>query len=236
VAKARLRPAARTRLTDHAYAAMRESIIAGRFRMGEHLVETELSAELQMSRAPIREALQRLASEGLVVERAHQGSFVAEFTADDVRDIYNVRVGLEITALRLFLARGAPTAPLRHEISEMERAAAKGKLAQVATAEFRFHRHIASESQNAFVERWFTDLEGPLMLVMAMDDALFEKIDEVAAEHVPVLEAIESGDEARAVRVFHEHIMSTVGHLLDRLGGDRTTLLQPIVSGRPRRR
>jgi DNA-binding GntR family transcriptional regulator len=226
--KPRLRPADRTRLTDHAHTAIRESIIEGTFSMGEHLVETQLAAELQMSRAPIREALQRLASEGLVVERAHQGSFVTEFTAEDVRDLYNVRVGLEVTALRLFMGRGASTEPLRHEISEMERAASKSKMPRLVTAEFRFHRHIAYESGNAFVRRWFNDLEGPLMLVMAMDDALFEEMDEVAAEHVPVVQAIESGDERRAVRVFHEHIMSTVGNLLDRLGGDRATLLAAI--------
>lgn len=228
MARARLKPAERTRLNDHAYNAIRESIIDGTFTMGEHLVETQLAGELQMSRAPIREALQRLASEGLVVEQAHQGSFVADFTAEDVCDLYNVRVGLETTAVRLFMARGASTEPLRHEIAEMERAASKAKLPRLVTAEFRFHRHIAQESGNAFVRRWFNDLEGPIMLVLAMDDALFEEIDEVAEEHVPVVEAIESGDQLRAVRVFHEHIISTVPRLLDRLGGDSQALLQPL--------
>lgn len=223
----RRKPADRTRLNDHAYAEIRESIIDGTFAMGERLIETQLSAELDMSRAPIREALQRLASEGLVVERAHQGSFVSAFTAADIVDIYNVRVGIETTALRLFMQRGVSTQPLWAEIEAMGEAATEGNLPQVVTAEFRFHRHIADQSGSSFLKRWFNDLEGPLMLVIAMDDRSFADAHEVAAEHRPVVEAIEAGDESAAVRVYHEHIVSTVGTLLERLDGDASGLLRP---------
>ena len=76
-----------------------------------------------MSRAPVREALRRLREEGLVVERAHYGMFVQSFDLSEIVDLYNARVGLEMTALRLFVRSGATTDPLRREIGRRKAAA-----------------------------------------------------------------------------------------------------------------
>jgi DNA-binding GntR family transcriptional regulator len=224
----RLRPVERKRLFDLAYTAIRESIISGEFAMGERLVETELANELQMSRAPVREAIRHLAKEGLIEEHPHRGAFVATITAADVGDIYNVRLGLEITGLRLFMKSGASTKPLWQAIKQMEKAAERGQIAEVVRAEFEFHRYIAQSAGNALLATIFNDLEGRFMMAIALDDQSFDQLNEIAAEHVPVVEAIDAGDERKAVLTFEEHLLSTVGELLKRLGRDRSLLLEPF--------
>jgi DNA-binding GntR family transcriptional regulator len=225
----KLKPVDRHRLVDLAHAAIRESIVTGGFRMGERLVEAQLAAELDMSRAPIRESLQRLAKEGLVVERAHQGAFVTNLTARDVVDIYNVRLGLEVAALRLFLKRGVATVALRGRIQQMERAADRNDIATVVRAELDFHREIAAGAGNELMMKLFSELEGRLMLALGIDDASYERLHDVADEHIPVVEAIEAGDELNAIAVFEGHLLSTVGKALERLGGDDSGLLTRLA-------
>ena len=230
-----LRPVERKRLTDLAHVAIRESIVTGAIGMGERLIETQLAADLGMSRAPIREALQRLAKEGLVTERPHQGAFVAEMTAADVADLYNVRLGIEGTTVRLFMHRDAPTDGLWSRIAAMERAADKGDVATVVGAEFDFHRHICELAGNALLSNLFAEQEGRLRLAIGLDDASFERLRDVAAEHVPLTEAIETGNQRRAVVVMEEHLLSTVGQLLGRLDGDASMLLGPLAATRRRK-
>jgi DNA-binding GntR family transcriptional regulator len=229
--KGLLKPVHRDRLADQAHTAIRAAIVAADFRMGERLVETQLAADLQMSRAPVREALQRLVKEGLVTDQAHQGTFVTTLSAPDVVDFYNVRVGLETTALRLFMAHGQATEPLRRRIATMQQGAERDDIEAVVSAELDFHRVICQGSGNALLLRLFGELEGRLMLVMGLDDAGFEQLHDIAAEHEPVVGAIESGDPAVAARVMEEHILSTVPELIGRLGGDPGGLLRPLPSG-----
>jgi DNA-binding GntR family transcriptional regulator len=225
----RLKPVGRERLADLAHAAIRESIISGAFPMGERLVETHLARELAISRAPIREALQRLAKEGLITEHPHQGAFVIRITPTDVVDLYNVRLGLETIAIRLFMKRGAPTRRLWAKIAAMTRAAERDDIAGVVKAEFEFHRIICDMAENALLSQLFAQQEGRLLMMLALDDASFEHLHDIAAEHEPLVRAIEIGDPGGAVHAMEEHLLSTVGELLDRLGGDRSMLLAPLM-------
>lgn len=226
--KSRLRPVERKLLVDLAHTAIRESILAGDFRMGERLVETQLASDLEMSRAPIREALSRLVQEGLVEDQPHRGALVATMTASDVTDLYNVRLGVETIGLRLFIRHNASTQPLWDAIRDMERAAKRNHTASVVEADFNFHRCIALAAQNDVLMSIFDDLEGRLMMALALDDALLAKLNDVPVEHIPIVEAIDAGDEPGAVASFERHLVSTVGALLDRLDGSQSDLLLPL--------
>ncbi len=226
--RSRLQPVERKRLVDLAHEAIREGIVDGRFSMGERLVETQLARDLEMSRAPIREALRRLVQEGLVEDQPHRGALVATMSADNITDLYNVRLGVETIGLRLFVKRAASTKPLWQAITDMEKAAERNLMAGVVTAEFQFHHCIAVAAENRLLMSIFADLEGQLMMALALDDASFEQLGEVPAEHVPIVEAIDARDEQRAVAAFEEHLVSSVGALLERLGGSQSELLVPL--------
>src|SRR5690349_13762377 len=82
---------------------LRNAIAAGRFKPGERLVERDLCARLDVSRALIREALRQLEAEGLIVAVPHRGPVVASITVEEARQIYAVRALLEGFAGRGFV-------------------------------------------------------------------------------------------------------------------------------------
>jgi len=84
-------PTIQESIADH----LRNLILSRHFRPGERLVQSELAEQLGVSRTPIREALYELASDGLVVLSPHKGASVADFSLEDLKDIYSIRIPLE---------------------------------------------------------------------------------------------------------------------------------------------
>lgn len=222
---ARLEPAPRQRLVDIAYDQIRQRIVEGLFPMGTRLIETQLASELGISRGPVRLAIQRLVEEGLVIERPHQGVVIRELDATSLVDLYNVRLGLERTAIRLATRRGMNTQVLWDLVTQMRQAAEKGNPMAVAHRELEFHTVICDSCGNKVLANIFRGLEGQLMMAIAIDDAGFENLNDIAGEHIPLIEAIEAGDEHAAALAVEQHILSTIEAAITRLGGDTGDLL-----------
>jgi len=221
-----LAPAPRHRLVDVAYEQIRAGIIDGSLAMGSRLKETQLAEEMRISRGPVRLAISRLVEEGLVAERPHAGAVVREFDGAALVDLYNTRIGLERVAFALATRRRFGTATLRSYIAEMKTAAEKGDPILVARAEWAFHNEVFAGSGNATLEQLFRGLEGQILMALALDDAEFDNLDDVAEEHICLVEAIESGDEGRAMDTVHTHIVSSVSAAIERLGGDCSLLIK----------
>ena len=217
-------------LADGAYEAIRGSIIRGEFGPGDRLVETRLASEMGVSRAPVREALKRLVEEQLVVERPRYGTFVREFTGRDFADIYNLLGAIESLAARLIVRGNASLAPLRALVEEMGRAAEEGDFVGVVDAEVRFHEELCAAAGNRYLSSVFHSLSGLVRMALSLDDATYDDLADVAAEHVPLLEALASGEEARAVFAIQSHLPATIGGGgIIRLGGNPEDVLPPIV-------
>jgi DNA-binding GntR family transcriptional regulator len=219
-------PLARPSLAELAHHAIRESILSGSIPMGERIVETRVAEQLGISRAPIREALRRLAEERLVVERPRRGTFVREITAADFIDIYNVRIAIETGAIRLATRRGASTKTIEETIDEMSGAAERGDEQDVINLELRVHHQICEASGNEHLVALFNSLAGQIRLALALDDSGYEDLRDIVVEHLPLVEVLQSGDEDAAAAMVQQHILSTVGPVLERLGGDPSGLLQ----------
>jgi DNA-binding GntR family transcriptional regulator len=97
--KALAGPAHRSVFRDQVIDRIRDAIVDGRIPLGEPLRERQLAEELDISRAPIREALLTLEKEGLVVTTPHKGTFVASYSDEDVIEIYTLRAALEELAV-----------------------------------------------------------------------------------------------------------------------------------------
>ena len=91
--------------TDYAYAALRKRIMSGALPHGSAVSQEALAAELNVSTTPLREAMRRLASEGLVILDAHRDARVAPLTADEARSLFEVRQRLDPLAVRLAAER-----------------------------------------------------------------------------------------------------------------------------------
>lgn len=215
-------------LTELAYRSIRESIVTHRFTAGERLVETRLADDLGISRAPVREALRRLAEEHLVVERPRQGTFVREFSAQDFVDTYNLRMAIETAAIRLVTRRGEDTSPLAAILDDMRAAADAERPDEVAELEFRWHETLCDLSRNDYLAVVFRSLAAQIRVALALDDAGYTDLHDIVAEHLPLMEAIGSGDEARAAAVLQDHVLATVDPVLARLGGSPDALLRRL--------
>jgi DNA-binding GntR family transcriptional regulator len=127
-------------LGDRVYATLREYLRAGRFPAGQPLQEAALAAQLGVSRTPVREALARLASDGLVV--AEGRSFILPaLGVEDIEDIYALRFLLEPEALRLVAASKPDRkqlAPIRKALEGMAAASESGDGAAFMDANYRF--------------------------------------------------------------------------------------------------
>lgn len=94
---------------------IQEQIASGRFKAGDRIVETQLAKELNVSQAPVREAILELAAMGLLEERPYSGSFVRQLTAADIEDTYNTRAFIDEYA-----ARQAAKHITEEQLAEME--------------------------------------------------------------------------------------------------------------------
>ena len=129
---------------------LRRAIGEGELAPGQQLNEAALSRSLGVSRGPLREAMQRLTQEGLLVSVRNRGVFVIEVTDDDVRDMYLARTALERAAAAHAAETDPAAAPeqLLRIVQEMEDAAGRGDLVAVTEADIDFHTELVAASGN----------------------------------------------------------------------------------------
>jgi DNA-binding GntR family transcriptional regulator len=220
-------------LSERVYGSLRRSIISGRFAPGERLIENSLAEELGVSRAPVREAFRKLAAEQLVEERPRYGTYVREFTAKDFVDTYNLISAIESLAVRLIVRRQSSLEALDRIIGEMTEAAEQGDLHKVIEIELDFHRELCSSAGNHQLDNVFRLLSGMVGMALSLDDATYEDISQIAAEHYPLLdalrEAVDTGHEEHAVFTMRSHIRASLEEVMGRLGGEPSEVLYPLV-------
>lgn len=187
--------------------------MSGRWPSGAHLREVELASELGVSRTPVREALRRLASEGVLTFEPHLGATVPDWSQADLDEIFALRTRLESYAAELAALRAEQTtiAAMREATREMERAAFSGEVPDtvaVTAHNDRFHRLIVSASGNRRLATFIASIvELPLVV------RTFARFDSQAmrrsiAHHDEIVEAISHRDPVWAAAVMTAHIQA----------------------------
>lgn len=146
-----LSSAGRRSQTAHAYEEIRRRILENVMPAGSQYLEQELATELGMSRTPVREALIRLAEDGLVEVRPRHGARVLAVSVDDMREIYELLTELEALAARKVAERGLlpkELARLEAAVGEMESALARNDLDAWAKHDQQFHRLLIELAGN----------------------------------------------------------------------------------------
>lgn len=175
----------------------------------------------------MREALRRLADERLVVERPRQGMFVRRFDGRDLVDIYNMRLAVESSAVRLAVRRRARTGGLRRMIDRMATGARAGNVARVVDAEYAFHEELCSASRNEYLLAAYRTLSAQVRMALTLDNRAYPDLTAVAGEHHEIVATIDAGDEAAAELAIRRHIVAGVAATIVRLGGDPGLRLHP---------
>jgi DNA-binding GntR family transcriptional regulator len=140
-------------LSELAADRLREAIVVGHFKLGERLVETKISAELGISRAPLREALRVLASDGLVQIRQNRGTYVVSPSAEELENMVLARAITEGTAARLVTAARSTVAleGLRDTLARQKDAQQRNDHRALTYLHWEFHRAICAHSGNPFL-------------------------------------------------------------------------------------
>lgn len=211
----RLRDAKRQTVTGVTTERLRELILTGELGAGETLRQDELSAFLSVSRTPLREAIITLEAEGLVVSHPHRGAVVYKPTADELREIYEIRILLETHAAQAATEGMTPEVlqAVENIVTEMT-TASTAKLIEL-NENFRYTFYSAS-GKRVLVEmiRSVTLRAAPYVrLLVGRPQRPF-----TPQEMAPLLEAIRAGDGKRAATITRKHLEKTVNGLLPMLG------------------
>ncbi len=193
---------------EHAYRRIRAAIQAGELKPGERLREMELAKSIGLSRTPVREALARLESEGLVAHDASRGIMVAELDYSMVTELYYMREVLEGTAARL-TARHASEVEisiLEDLCLQYEGASKMGNEAMLAASNRRFHDTLYRCSHNRYLVNMLTVLHDALSLLGSTTLRSKERAAETLQEHRAVVDAVKGRDADAAELALRIHI------------------------------
>jgi DNA-binding GntR family transcriptional regulator len=202
-------------VVDQAYLAIRDRISDGTLPRGGRLHQEDLAAELGVSRTPVREALRRLAAEGLVEMHTNRGARVADIDAADMPTPYEARLVVEPGAARLAAERGltGPQQRMRDAIARQR--AAIPDVARSFAANRDFHIALVEAAGNELVLRFVQNL-----WVSRIGAAIYElqaetpeQMRQDADEHEEILEAIVGGDARRAESLTRRHVAGALRRL-----------------------
>jgi DNA-binding GntR family transcriptional regulator len=185
---------------------IRDLILAGKLKPGERLVEDKLSAELGVSRVPVREALRSLSSEGLVRLEPRRGATVAEITPKIVAELVEVRALLEGLNARLAAQRHDPeiVAQLRDTLERGDAAAKTGTREELARVNPEFHDRLGEASRNSVLADVMRGLRERTSLAFAINGRARARED--WQEHAGVLAAVIAGDSELAALLANRHV------------------------------
>ncbi len=197
---------------------LHDAIASGDFPPGSQLTESGLAADLGVSRGPLREAMQRLTAEGLLVSHRNRGLFVVSMDDDDIRDMYVARTAVERAAVAQVIVRKDRTAvdDLNDAVAAMREFIDEPNGAEMAEADMLFHQTLVDHAHSQRLSRLHeTILVETRMCLRAMRGTYSSGKDRID-EHQTLVDAIAAGDAEAADRLMIEHMRDG----LHRLVGD----------------
>jgi DNA-binding GntR family transcriptional regulator len=208
-------------LRDRVLEAVEQALVSGTLRPGDRLKEAEIAQEAGISRGPVREALQQLVGEGILVNVPHRGTYVALWSKSDVIETYGLRALLESYAARLAMKRMTEEekAELGSIVERMYTRAREGDAVGLSELDRRFHHRLFELSGNAPLRRILRDLWRRIGMMVNFDATTSPDLFQYADNHRMLLDALRSGKADSAEQVFREHIVSVGEALTQRMNG-----------------
>jgi DNA-binding GntR family transcriptional regulator len=200
--------------TEAVHEALRQAIIEQRLQPGAKLPEDAIGDAFGASRTIAREALGRLAVEGLVELKPNRGAFVANPSLDEGRDVFVVRRGLERIVTECLAGRLKPAEieQLRAHVALEQRAAGANVVESIRLAG-EFHLLLARLTGNHVLIRYVTEVVSRCSLILAMYGRP-HSTDCGVSEHIEIVDALIAGDAARASQLMDHHVASVASRAL----------------------
>lgn len=194
-------------VVEHVY----DLILEGTLTPGDQVKESSLSEEMGISRAPIREALREMISNGLIVYRPQIGNFITQLSPKEIIDAYTTRGTLEGFAIGTTLDSFT-----EEEIEDlegmtlmMEKYAKKNNRKMVVEVGDEFHSLLISKNDNIQLIEYTERLRQKLHILFFKHWSKLYSHQEIAKRHLHIVESLQSGDTLRVEKVIREHYTET---------------------------
>jgi DNA-binding GntR family transcriptional regulator len=190
-------------------------IAKGELKPGQRILEKKISEMRGVSRIPVREALRLLQAQGVVRTEPNRGTYVIGFTADEIHEVFELRLAVERIALRRIIERKTPKALIASQLSvaieAMRRAAEIGDRLAMCQADLSFHDRIIDLAASPMLEAtWRLLSRGVLVFLMSEHAGTVVSLSPGIANHEALLAALESDSSALLDEHIEHHIFSEV--------------------------
>jgi DNA-binding GntR family transcriptional regulator len=195
--------------------AIRQAIITGALTPGKRLTEVELSTGLDVSRGTVRAALQRLMSEGLVVQKPYSAWEVASLTSRDAWELYTLRSSLEGLAAQLAASNPNRSKPIEAAFDDLKIAAKSRNQKKITDSDLALHKAIVVLAGHKRLANQYGYVEQQVRMYMASSNAILERPEMVILNHEKLVSALLKGNATSAERYARDHNKAS-GELLIR--------------------
>ena len=200
-----------------------EAIVQGMFKGGDRLNEAQLCRALGVSRGSVREALRELETSGVLVSIPYRGTFVKEWTPRSVRELYTLRSALEEFAVGLVVeqATDEDLQELSGLVQDMKAAARANDAASLVEIDLRFHQRLHEITGHRLLQQTLESLAGQTRIFIFATKAFyspFASLEEAAATHEPILQALRARDPHLARSAIKEHIREVGERYVEQFG------------------
>ena len=202
-------------LTEQAYQSVKRQLLNGSFPEGSKLTEEYLSNALGISKSPVREALMRLESEGLICIEARRGAYARKFSAKEVRDLYDVRALLEVQAVSIATITPELLLEMAESIERTRNNLEAGDKLRHIEEDMHFHGLIAAATGNAEFGRILDNLQQKSLLCRMA--TFYLSATTAPTSHQKIYAAMRNGNLERAQREMRDHILFVRNSLLHSL-------------------
>lgn len=198
---------------------VRDMILSGEIKPGERLNEVALAASLDVSRGPLREAIQRLSRVGLLTTISHRGTFVRTFERTEVTELYELRMAIELHAVRLLSERSSD-----EDLTNLDTMLSQTQdllEAESSTAypdELDFHLRLVMLTGNESLSRVAVDTHRQLYVARSMSAKVPVRAREALNEHRGIVAALQRRDTSSALELMTEHLTHSKESVLLVLG------------------
>lgn len=199
---------------DYAYQQIKEWIVQGVLVSDTILVERQLCEKLHLSRTPIRSALMELAQEGFLMSAPGRGMMVSRVQAEDIVEIFEIRMVLDPLALELFMrtAKAALIAEARLTVTKMQQAMDAGDSRAFAHADNHFHEIYSQNCGNHRLQKIWSDLEEHEHRILSLTINDMERMKMSYRHHCAIIEEIEKGNVQGAKDALLAHLKDSLDY------------------------
>jgi DNA-binding GntR family transcriptional regulator len=190
---------------------LRQMIIDGTLQPGEQLGEAKIAGQLGVSRAPVREALQLLVQERLLVAARNKGVSVVSFTPADIREIYDARLAMEKHAVSQIIsagpaARSSAAKELSRLLPKLAEAIQAGDRRRISAIDLEFHTGLIAAAGNSRLLHAYTILSAEALACINRLEIAHPTGPDLVSDHEELIELLAQGDLDDALNAFSSHL------------------------------